>query len=32
VEALHVAFASPELAPSLAELEDPAGWLARTAG
>jgi len=30
VEALHVAFASPELAPSLAELEDPAGWLART--
>jgi len=31
VDALHVAFASPELAPSLAELEDPAGWLARTA-
>ncbi|MDQ3632225.1 MAG: zinc-dependent metalloprotease [Actinomycetota bacterium] len=31
VEALNVAFASPELAPSLAELEDPAGWLARTA-
>ncbi len=30
VDALHVAFASPELAPSLAELEDPAGWLART--
>ena len=31
VEALNVAFASPALAPSLAELEDPAGWLARTA-
>ena len=32
VATLHVAFASPELAPTLAELEDPAGWLARTAG
>ncbi len=31
VAALHVAFASPEHAPSLAELEDPAGWLERTA-
>ncbi len=31
VAALHVAFASPERAPSLAELEDPAGWLERTA-
>jgi len=31
VEALHVAFAAPDLAPSLAELEDPAGWLVRTA-
>ncbi len=30
VAALNVAFASPELAPSLAELEDPAAWLART--
>ncbi len=29
-DALHVAFASAEQAPSLAELEDPAGWLART--
>ena len=32
VEALHVAFASPEQAPTLAELSDPAGWLARTTG
>ena len=32
VATLHVAFASPELAPTLAELEDPAGWLARIAG
>lgn len=31
VPALHVAFASPEQSPSLKELEDPAGWLARTA-
>ena len=30
VEALHVAFASPEQAPGLAELEDPTRWLART--
>ncbi len=29
VEALHRAFVSAELAPTLAELEDPAGWLAR---
>lgn len=29
VAALHVAFASPEQAPSLAELEDPAGWWRR---
>lgn len=31
VAALHVAFASPEQAPSLAELEDPAGWWRRVA-
>lgn len=31
VPALHVAFAAPDRAPTLAELEDPAGWLARTA-
>lgn len=30
-DALHRAFAGPDLAPSLAELGDPAGWLARTA-
>ncbi len=30
VEGLHRAFASPELAPTLAELEDPAGWVQRT--
>jgi coenzyme F420 biosynthesis associated uncharacterized protein len=30
VPALHRAFASAELAPTLAELEDPAGWLRRT--
>ena len=31
VEALHVAFASPERAPTLDELEDPEAWMARTA-
>ena len=30
VEALHRAFASPALAPSLSELEDPMRWRART--
>lgn len=32
VAALHRAFASAELSPTLAELEDPAGWLVRTSG
>jgi uncharacterized protein (DUF2342 family) len=29
-QALHHVFSSPEALPTLAELEDPAGWLART--
>ena len=31
VEALHRVFAGPEALPTLAELDDPAGWLERTA-
>ena len=31
VEALHHVFSAPEALPTLAELDDPAGWLERTA-
>jgi putative hydrolase len=31
VEALHHVFSSPDALPTLAELDDPAGWLERTA-